>query len=99
MLKSIKTSISFFLLGILLLSCSRKANDYSTLVSTYQNIMCSTMNSTKLSKEEREKGLEKLEAIKNDCRNALLFLKQEEKVKFKQMISEAEFEVAKGNCN
>ncbi len=57
------------------------------------------MNSSKLSQEEREKGLEKLTSIKNDCRNALKFLKQEEKEKFNQMISDAEREVAKGNCN
>ena len=57
------------------------------------------MNSSKLSQEERKKGLDKLASIKNDCRNALKFLKQEEKEKFNQMISEAELEVAKGNCN
>jgi len=57
------------------------------------------MNSSKLSQEEREKALEKLTSIKNDCRNALMYLKQEEKEKFNQMISEAEREVAKGNCN
>lgn len=60
--------------------------------------MCSAMISTKLSKEERKENLEKLEAIKNDCRNALMYLKQEEKEKFNQMLSEAEREVAKGNC-
>ncbi|MEI8117404.1 MAG: hypothetical protein WCH03_07680 [Flavobacteriia bacterium] len=57
------------------------------------------MNSSKLSQEERKKGLDKLTSIKNDCRNALKYLKQEEKEKFNQMISEAEREVAKGNCN
>ena len=61
--------------------------------------MCSAMNSTKLSRKEKEKGSEKLASIKNECRNALKFLKQEEKEKFNQMISEAEREVAKGNCN
>jgi len=92
--------ITFFIfLGYLTTSCSRKASDYSTLVSTYKSIMCSAMNSTKLTKEEREKGIEKLASIKNDCRSALKFLKQEEKEKFNQMISEAEREVAKGNCN
>ena len=92
--------ITFFIfLGYLTTSCSRKAGDYSTLVSTYKNSLCDTMNSSKLSQEEREKGLEKLTSIKNDCRNALMYLKQEEKEKFNQMISEAELEVAKGNCN
>lgn len=95
----LKKIIFFLFLAILTNSCSRKASDYSTLVSTYKSIMCSAMNSTKLTKEEREKDIEKLASIKNDCRNALKFLKQEEKEKFNQMISDAEREVAKGNCN
>lgn len=99
MLNTIKTSACFLSLIILMLSCSKKASDYSTLVSTYKNSMCSAMISTKLSKEERKENLEKLEAIKNDCRNALMYLKQEEKEKFNQILSEVEREVAKGNCN
>jgi hypothetical protein len=95
----LKKIIFFLFLVFLTNSCSRKASDYSTLISTYKSIMCSAMNSTKLSKEEREKGLEKLASIKNDCRNALKFLKQEEKEKFHQMISDAEREVAQSNCN
>jgi hypothetical protein len=95
----LKKFIFFLFLSFLSNSCSRKASDYNTLVSTYKNILCSEMSSTKLSKEEREKGKEKLTTIKNECHDALKYLKQEEKEKFNQMLFEVEQEVAKGRCN
>ena len=61
--------------------------------------MCSTMSSVKSSVKGREIGLEKLTSIKIQCREALKYLKQEEKEKFNQMMSRAELEVAEGNCN
>lgn len=57
------------------------------------------MSSLKSSVKDREKGLEKLNSIKIQCCEALKYLKQEEKEKFNQMMSQAELEVAEGNCN
>lgn len=57
------------------------------------------MSSEESSVKERKEGLEKLTSIKIQCREALKYLKQEEKEKFNQMISQAELDVAEGNCN
>jgi len=57
------------------------------------------MSSLKSSVKDRKEGLEKLTSIKIQCREALKYLKQEEKEKFHQVISQAELEVAQGNCN
>jgi hypothetical protein len=57
------------------------------------------MSSEKSSVKERKEGLEKLTSIKIQCREALKYLKQEEKEKFNQMMSQAELDVAEGNCN
>ena len=61
--------------------------------------MCSTMSSVESSVKEREKGLEKLTNIKVQCQEALKYLKQEEKEKFNKMMSQAELDVAEGNCD
>jgi hypothetical protein len=57
------------------------------------------MSSEKSSVKERKEGLEKLTSIKIQCREALKYLKQEEKEKFNQMMSQAELDVAEGNCD
>ena len=99
MFKLLKTYTFLFSLSLFFSSCSRKASDYQALISTYKGVMCSTMSSVESSVKEREKGLEKLTNIKVQCQEALKYLKQEEKEKFHQMMSQAELEVAEGNCN
>ena len=99
MFKFLKTLTFLFSLSVFLHSCSRKANDYQALISSYKGVMCSTMSSEKSSVKERKEGLEKLTSIKIQCREALKYLKQEEKEKFNQMMSQAELDVAEGNCN
>ena len=86
-------------LCISLLSCSRKASNYKQLISSYKNVLCSTMSSTNTSMKERQKGLVQLDSIKNEFKEAMKRLKQEEKDKFNQMIFNVEKEVSQGNCN
>ena len=99
MLNSIKTSICFFLLGILLLSCSRKASDYSYLISSYKKIHCSTLSSSKTTLAERKKGLEKMGRLQNEFKQALKFLKQEEKEKLNDMMSKTITDIQQGKCD
>ena len=99
MFKLLKTYTFLFSLSLFFSSCSRKASDYQALISSYKGVMCSTMSSLKSSVKDRKEGLEKLTSIKIQCREALKYLKQEEKEKFNQMISQAELDVAQGNCN
>ena len=99
MRKSIKTSICFFLLGILLLSCSRKANDYSYLISSYKKIHCSTLSSSKTTLAERKKGLEKMGRLQNEFKQALKFLKEEEKEKLNDMMSQTIRDIQQGKCD
>jgi hypothetical protein len=49
--------------------------------------------------KERQKGLVQLDSIKNEFKEAMKRLKQEEKDKFNQMIFNVEKEVSQGNCN
>jgi hypothetical protein len=99
MLTSLKTSACFLALGILILSCSRKANDYSYLVSSYKKIHCTTMNSPKITLVERQKGIEKISRLKNEFNQALKFLKQEEKEKLNDMMSKAISDIQRGKCD
>lgn len=96
MITLLKNSARLFFICALLVSCSRKAQDYSSLISDYKKVLCSTMSSTGDTPKERMQ--EKLDSIKNECLEALKHLKQEEKEKFNQMISKVELEVAEGNC-
>lgn len=57
------------------------------------------MSSTNTSMKERQKGLVQLDSIKNEFKEAMKRLKQEEKDKFNQMIFNVEKEVSQGNCN
>ncbi len=57
------------------------------------------MSATESSLKEREKGMEKLNDIKQECLESLKYLKQEEKEKFHRMMAEAELEVAEGKCD
>lgn len=57
------------------------------------------MSSTKSTPEEREDAIKKLKAFKLEFREAMRYLKQEEKEKLNQMIAQAELEVAEGKCN
>lgn len=98
MLNTIKTSACVLSLCILLLSCSKKASDYSCLISSYKKIHCFTLSSSKTTLLERKKGLEKISHLQNEYKQALKFLKQEEKEKLNDMLSEAIREIAKGNC-
>ncbi len=98
MLTSLKTSACVLSLGILILSCSRKANDYSYLVSSYRKIHCTTMNSPKITLAERKKGIEKISRLKNEFNQALKYLKQEEKEKLNDMMSKAISDIQRGKC-
>lgn len=95
----IKKFILISFSSLLIISCSKKADDYSSLVSSYKNVFCSTMSSTKSTPEEREDAIKKLKAFKLEFREAMRYLKQEEKEKLNQMITQAELEVAEGKCN
>lgn len=98
MLNSLKTSACVLSLGILLLSCSRKASDYSYLISSYKKIHCSTLSSSKTTLVERKKGLEKLGRLQNEIKQALKFLKQEEKEKLNDMMSRTITDIQQGKC-
>lgn len=99
MLNSLKTSACVLSLGILLLSCSRKASDYSYLISSYKKIHCSTLSSSKTTLAERKKGLEKMGRLQNEFKQALKFLKQEEKEKLKNMMSKTIMDIQQGKCD
>lgn len=62
-------------------------------------MFCSTMSSTKSTLEEREDAIKKLKAFKLEFREAMRYLKQDDKEKLNQMIAQAELEVAEGKCN
>jgi hypothetical protein len=95
----LKKFILISISSLLLISCSRKANDYSQLVSSYKNVFCSTMSSTKSTPKDRIKEIKNLKAIKLEFREAMRYLKQEEKEKLNQMIAQVELEFAEGKCN
>jgi hypothetical protein len=99
MLRVFRTFICLALTGLFFLSCSKKATDFQGLIKSYKQVMCTTMSATESSLKEREKGMKKLNDIKQECLESLKYLKQEEKEKFHQMMAEAELEVAEGKCD
>ena len=99
MLTSLKTSACVLSLGILLMSCSRKASDYSYLISSYKKIHCSTLSSSKTTLAERKKGLEKMGRLQNEFKQALKFLKEEEKEKLNDMMSQTIRDIQQGKCD
>ena len=81
------------------MSCSRKASDYSYLIYSFKKIHCTTLSSSKTTSTERKKGLEKLGRLQNEFKQALKFLKQEEKEKLNNMMSKTIMDIQQGKCD
>ena len=88
-----------FITIALLTGCSKKASDYNHLVTSYKKVHCTTLSSTKTSINERKRGLLKISKLQDEFKEALKYLKQEEKEKLNEMMTTAVMDIQKGKCD
>ncbi|MFM1947749.1 MAG: hypothetical protein RL207_2032 [Bacteroidota bacterium] len=99
MFQYFKAGTYLFISVTLLTGCSKKASDYSHLVSSYKNVHCTTLSSTRASIIERKRGIQKIAKLQNEFKEALKFLKQEEKEKLNDLMTTAILDIQKGKCD
>lgn len=99
MFQYFKAGTYLFISVALLTGCSKKASDYSHLVSSYKKIHCTTLSSTRASIIERKRGIQKIAKLQNEFKEALKFLKQEEKEKLNELMTTAILDVQQGKCD
>lgn len=97
--KLVNTYLLCLSLLLLICACVRKAEDYSSLVKAYKKICCKNLSSNTMSIKMREQAIRKKIKLEEDFKEALRYLKQDDKEKLTEQWLEVIYDAKHGKCN